>query len=631
MKKIFNSGLFEKALIFIFIFIFLVFAVVFTVLDLKETENKYNNQRLEYTKKLADEIRYLIDNRIDVSYKLSNALSENSVAYAVVHLADGTVLARSEGYALPVGIFVIAESNALKADYLNLFPFKDSSGKYSIVEASIPIFSREGYKYVLRLGFLKNDEEDKISILKLRNILVFTLILVFFISVRKFNYFSFINIRYVILISMTLIMMVLFFVSSFIMRQWYISSWRSNFISNECINLSKMIIPSAVNLIERNSLSDVKASAKLLEENKDFQILSIIKDDIYVYHSDSNKVGQEVLNEYYRKSLNSNKPCVFKHNYSEEYTAVIPIMNGSSRIGSICTVWKNYTGLESFSTLRNKLTMVFVFAYLLLYWFLRRFSDEFIRTNTNGRANNSLFNENFFKKSSEEKQTSENKMLGASVFIYFSGLLESIEKNDKDVLSLSVEDCLNKVKSILADYKSYILRLESDGIFVLFNSEIEQDAVFEAIEFSKKAKNELCNFENLPFSPKITIHICKMLYLNENTNKEPICIGDCKIDYKSIAKVQSRNDIIVSKEAYNMLNSVARFDAVELISLESGKYNVYLLGDFYESKELLDNFSSLSEWTKLMILRILKYNGDVKEDKLNELFTNIDSKNKHEQ
>ena len=43
----------------------------------KETENKYNNQRLEYTKKLADEIRYLIDNRIDVSYKLSNALSDS--------------------------------------------------------------------------------------------------------------------------------------------------------------------------------------------------------------------------------------------------------------------------------------------------------------------------------------------------------------------------------------------------------------------------------------------------------------------------------------------------------------------------------------------------------------------------
>ena len=187
MKNLFNSGLLEKAFIFLFLFVFLIFSIFFTALNLKETEKDFNNQRLNFTKKMADEIRFLLEKRMDVSYKLSNALAQNSVAYAVVHSSDGTLLARSEGYALPVGIFEIAEANALKAEFLTLTPFKDPSGRFSLVESSIPLFTNEGIKFILRLGFLRTAEEEKITNLKLRNTLIFTLIFIFFISVRNIH------------------------------------------------------------------------------------------------------------------------------------------------------------------------------------------------------------------------------------------------------------------------------------------------------------------------------------------------------------------------------------------------------------------------------------------------------------
>ena len=624
MKSFLNSALLEKAFIFIFLFVFLVFAVFFTVLNLKETENDFNNQRLNFTKNLAEEIRYLIEKRIDVSYKLSNALAQNAVAYAVVHFSDGTLLARSEGYAFPVGIFEIAEANALKTQYLTLTPFKDPSGRFSIVEASIPIYTNEGIRYVLRLGFLKTTEEDKLSYLRLRNILIFSLIFIFFISVRNIHYFSSFNLRYVLLITMTMIMVVLFFASSYFIREWSISSWRDSFISNECVNLSKMLIPGAINLIEKGSSSEITSLAKQLKDNKDFEMLSVIKDDVYVYHTDASKIGSKVSGDYYRKSLNTDKSSVFKNGISEDYTAMIPVMNDKNRIGTICTLWKNYSAFESFSNLRNKLTLIFVFAYLLLYWFISHFSNEFSKLNTESDKKEDVSLPE--KISGDINKSPSKNLLSVSVFVYFSGIAEAVEKLDKDSLNQSVKDCFETAESLLNDKTSSVIRLEPDGISVLFKDENEQNSVFEALDYSKKLKEVLNQLNNLIISPKITLHICKLVYI-DNNNFSNTYLGDSKIDYKTIAKVQSRNDIILSEESYNYLKELVKFETMELISLEQGKINVYVLGDYLDSKILLDKFNKMSEWTKLMILRILKDNSNFDNNLLKELNINNNSNN----
>ena len=625
MKNLFNSGLLlEKAFIFLFLFVFLIFSIFFTSLNIKETEKDFNNQRLNYTKKLSEEIRYLLEKRLDISYKLSNALAQNSVAYAVVHSSDGTVLARSEGYALPVGIFEVAEANALKTEFLILTPFKDPSGRFSLIEASLPVFTSEGIRYVLRLGFLRTSEEEKLTNLKLKNTLVFALIFIFFISVRNIHYFSSLNLRYVLLISMTLVMVLLFFVSSFFIRKWFDSAWLDNFISYECINMSKMLVPSAVNLIEKGDASYIQPYIKQLKENKDFESLSIIKDEVYVYHTDVSKIGVKASGDYYRQSLNTNKSSVFKIGSSEDYIAMLPVMNGNNRIGTICTVWKNYNAFESFASLRNNLTLIFVFAYLLLYWFISQFSNEFSRLTLNKASQldkAGMLNNTISSVISDEKGLSENTQTAASVFVYFSGIGEAVGKVDKDSLSRSIEDCLTSVKNFLKDKPSYYIKLESDGIFVLFNDKNEQNSVFEAVEFSKFLKNEFNKNESLTFSPKITLHICRLIHviddkLGEDNNKY---FGDCKIDYKTIAKVQSRNDIIVSEETYELLKGLVKFETMELLSLEQGKYNVFVMGEFNEPKELFEKYGNSSEWTKQMILRILKENSSIDKKLIEDL------------
>ena len=190
MKKTYNSNLLDKTLAFIFIIIFIVFAIYFTITELKETQSTFNRQRITFTKKIAHEIFDLIEKNIDVSSKLYNLTAENSVAYAVIQLENGSLFARSEGYALPVGVFEIAETKALKTDFLILTSFKDTSERLSIVEAAVPIFTNGKKKYILRLGFLKNAEEERVSHIKLKNTLVFALIFIFLLSVRTIGRFD---------------------------------------------------------------------------------------------------------------------------------------------------------------------------------------------------------------------------------------------------------------------------------------------------------------------------------------------------------------------------------------------------------------------------------------------------------
>ena len=119
---------------------------------------------------------------------------------------------------------------------------------------------------------------------------------------------------------------------------------------------------------------------------------------------------------------------------------MIPVMNGKNRIGTICTVWKNYNAFESFSSLRNSLTLVFAFAYLLLYWFINQFSNEYSRLALN-KANQqdeaNRLTRNSLKDSASNEQ-SDNVQKAASVFVYFSGIGEAVafKPDDQHLIQL---------------------------------------------------------------------------------------------------------------------------------------------------------------------------------------------------
>ena len=171
-----DSRMLERVLIFFVILALSSFAYYFTVADIEEVEARYENRRVMLVKMLAREVADSIERRIDLSPRLSNLLAEEAIAYAAVQQADGALLARSENYSLPVGVLETIEEEALKAPHLKLIPFRDTSRTTSLVEAAIPVMTGNNRKFVLRVGFFRESEESRISQVRFRNTLVFSLV-----------------------------------------------------------------------------------------------------------------------------------------------------------------------------------------------------------------------------------------------------------------------------------------------------------------------------------------------------------------------------------------------------------------------------------------------------------------------
>lgn len=624
MRIVQKSDLLEKFLAFIFLIIFFIFTFFFTFSNLKEIEDSFNKQRITFTKKIAHEVCDLIEKHIDINSKLSNLTAENSVAYAVVHLNDGSLLARSEGYALPVGIFETAEIKALKTDFLILTSFKDSSERMSIVEAAMPIFTKDKARYTLRLGFLKESEDNQISQIKLRNFLIFSLILVFLISIKSIGLFNISNIRFKLLTSMSLVMLVLFFASSYAIRNWFTTTRLDTLITNKCINLSKTLIPSSIKIIEENSFVDFTNLIKILSENEDLELVSVIKDDRYVYHTDSSKIGLEASGEYYRKSLNTDKISVFKFDNSGNYLSLAPIFNGKNRIGTLSTVWKDNSKYIDISYLRYILSLIFVFAYLLLYMLIYLFTKGLSNDGLKESIKNATKPESITKNGNDNQK--QDNSLVVSVFAYFSGIEEALEKTDSSKITDSVKKIYKIVKDFLPESLANI-ELRQDGILIIFSNEFTQKSIYSAINFALNLRNKLAEIQSLAFSPKITLHIYKSLCLkDENLFTKPLFIGNNLVDYKTISKIQSIDEILISEELYNHLKELINFETLEILSTECGKFNTYIFNNFKETKELLNLFDSTSEkWTKLMILRILKDRLEHESINIDELINNCDS------
>lgn len=607
MKYSRNSGFFEKTLALVFALVFLVFAVFFTYSNQEETKSDFDQERIEYTRLLAREVVDLLNRQIDISSKLSNVLSENSVAYAVVQQSDGTLLARSEGYGLPVGIFETAESEAIKAQYLTFTPFKDPSGLVALTEAAMPIYTNSKNKYILRVGYFRDEEEKLVSRIRFRNILAFSLIFIFFSSIWSVRHLVRLSLKYALIGSSTFVMVVLFFVGSYTIREWYGPFWQRNFVENECVSLTKMLIPGAIKMIDEKSSEIIEQSAKLLEENKSFLMASLIKDDVYIYHTDFERIGKSVENDTYRKSLNSDKASVFKNNSGESFYTMVPLMRGSARIGTICTVWQNDRGMEVLVPLRDKLTMIFVFSYLVLCWFMYQYSDE-INNRIAGLIKN---NNNSSKEISEVSIRNSEKVsrnLAATVFVYFSGIDEAINNFDGKQIADSVVSCCQLVKSFLSKEGNFSFKLLTNGVSVVFYGDNEQESVFRAIDFARNINSQIGDLTNSCFIPKITVNVSKLL--NGKSDEEEFVLGESLIDYKVVSKVQGNNEIVLGDTLYSLIRDLVKCEKLEILSPECGKLLVYVFEDFYDSEELEKKYNNSLDWTKLMILRILKSDNE---------------------
>ncbi len=604
MKVSRSSSTIEKTLAFGFIFVFLIFAIFFTYTNIEEYEKSYKNQRLEYTKQLGYEICQLIEKHIDVSARLSNALTENVIAYAVVHLEDGSLLARTELNALPVGVFQEAEAEALKADFLKLINFKDTSETMSFSEAVFPFVTSERLKYVLRVGFLRNTEEEHISRLRFRNILVFSLILMIILAFWAIKKAGSPSLRYTLVTSVSLVFLMLFLAGSTLFRDWYAKAWSKSFITEKCLNITQMLVPASKSILENNDDSAFKESVMFLKKQENFGYAAVIKDEIFVYHTNPAFVNKVANEANFLKSFGSDYPSVYKLENDDAYQVILPVLNGSNRIGTILTCWRSDVGMESVASLRNKISMLFVFAYIVLFLLIQLFVNEV-------PAAAQVAKNNFLMVASDAKsQVPMDKTLKTNVVVYFSGINEAMGEVSSGKLPLnaltdSAKKCHSVVETILAQYEKATITSMPDGILIGFSGLDEAKQLYDAVSFARTLIDELNDIDSFVFSPKITIKSEKVFESDLDKKESKLVLGTGLIDYRTIAKVQNRTDLIVDDFTYGLLKDVINFEKLEVVSPGLLNVNLYALNDKKTISEIVTQFKSSSDWTKLLILRIL--------------------------
>ncbi|NCB38524.1 MAG: HAMP domain-containing protein, partial [Erysipelotrichia bacterium] len=615
-----------------------------------------------------------LDRRIDISPRLSNLLAEEAIAYAALQQPDGALLARSENYAMPVGVLEKIEEEALKSPHLKLIPFKDTSRTTSLVEAAIPVITSSGKKVVLRVGFFREAEDRRVSQVRFRNTLIFSLLLLALVAswfVRKHHAA---NLQQTLLGGTALIILMLFFFSRMTIHDWYDRHWRDTFIRHG-LYVAKMFVPSAWRLVETGEDSDIKEACRLVSADEVFAYVAVIKDEQIVFHSDPAFAGTNADGDVnYLKSLNSEQPVIFRLDDQDMYEALVPITNGQHRIGTVKLGLRSASRYEPLSEMRDKLLLLFLTALLLMLFFMhllsRRISKEiswFIKAMeqvTAGDLRQNIYIErndefghmahafNFMIMSMKERdligrglqqyvsrsivertlkalsghEKNGEKLFAVSVFLYFSGIDESISRVDGSRIFSAVQECYTCMRKIVQPGNNVSMQLFPSGVLVLFNFANRHDSLLKSLNAAKLAARDLGRRQDLPFAPKLTMHAMEMIRGQVGENSDGMTmIGDGFSDFRTLAKVQDSDEVIASREINVLLKDVLNFDELEVLSSEQGRMNAFVVGSFKETGELTECFAGATSWTKIMILRILKNSIDgIGAEKLFEWYRDED-------
>ncbi len=650
-----DSKLLERALILIVILSLTSFAYYFTLADIEEVESRYENRRVMLVKMLAHEVVDSIDRRIDLTPRLSNLLAEEAVAYAAVQQADGALLARSENYSLPVGVLENIEEEALKAPHLRLIPFRDTSRTTSLIEAAIPLITGNNRKYVLRVGFFRESEERRVSQVRFRNTLIFSLFMLALAASWFVRRHHASNLHHTLLGGSALIILLLFMASRVTLQNWYDGQWRETFVRHG-LYVAKMFAPAASRLIEAGDDLYIRESLRQLGANEDFAFLAVIKDEQVIFHSDSTLVGASAADDKnYRRSLNAEQPAVYRLPDLDMYETLVPVMNGRHRLGTVKVGWRNASRYEPLAAVRDRLVLLFVVGLLLMMFFMhllsRRISKEiswFIRAMeqvTAGDLRQNIYIErndefgqmahafNFMIMSMKERdmigrglqqyvsrsivertlkalsgsEKNGEKLFAVSMFLYFSGIDEAINRVDGNRIFSAVQECFNCLRKVVQPGPNVTVQMFPSGLLVLFTFSNRHDSLLKALNAARLITRDLGRRQDLPFAPKVTLHAMEMVRGQFGDNTEATAmIGDGFADFRTLARVQDSDEVIASREVNVLLKDVVNFDELEVLSGEQGRMNAFVVGSFKETGELVNCFAGATPWTKIMILRILK-------------------------
>lgn len=655
-----DSKFFERFLMAVVLISLASFAYYFTEADIEEVESGFNNRRMLLGKMLAREVADLLERRADLTPRLANLLAQESIAYAAVQQADGAVLARVESQNLSLAVLEQVEEKALTSNYLRLIPYRDTSRTIALMEVTVPVIMSSGKKVVLRLGFFRGPELLRVSFVRFRNSLMFSvamLALGAYWFVRKSNSS---NLQSALLGGTAVIMLLLFLSTRMTLQTWYDTHWRESFV-RQGLSLSKVVAVSAVRFIETGDEKDLQEVYRKIMHDENVSYVAVARDEQIIYHSDPEQIGVNVgIDENYQRSLNSEQPILFRLQEPELYETMIPLMKGRLRLGTLIVGLRSQSHLGPLNVYRTKQFMIFISGLLVMLFMLhllaRRVSKEvgsFIRAMEHATAGdlrqqiyidrNDEFGQmahafNFMLMSMKERDmigrglqqyvsrsvvertlkalsgTEQNgeKLFAVSAFIYFSGIEEAINRVEGTRIFSAVQECYASAKKIAQSGQHTDIQLFPSGILILFTYSNRHDALLRSLNIARLLARDLGRRPEMPFAPKVTLHAMEMIR-GQIAENAAAFIGDSFADYRALARIQDSDEVLASREVQVLLKDVVEVEELEVLSSEQGRMSAYLIKSFKETTDLINAFSGSTSWTKIMILRILKNGGGLSD------------------
>jgi len=656
----------ERAFLVLILLTLSSFAYYFTMADVEEVQTRYLNRHAMLIKLLTHEVGDLLSRHADLTPRLANLLAEEAVAYAVVQQTSGEVLAKAENRPISVESLQEVETQALQCTHLRLIPHEDLSRTIPLVEAVMPLVTENNRKVVVRVGFFRADEEEKIRQVCFRNLLVFSTLLLGLLTywfIRKRNASG---LSPAWLAGTALIVLLLFLSTRMTVQEWYERHWRQNFVQHG-MSVAKVVSLAAKRFLKAGEEADLREMQSLLDLDENYAFLAVAKDEQYLFHSDPQLKGATFdPDSAYSRSLNSETPIMVRMAEEDLYEVLVPIIEGQHRLGTLRLGLRNDSGYGPLGILRNRLTLIFLAALMLSLFLVYLLSQRIARDLTAfiqsmeqvtaGDLRQQVFIErndefgqlahayNFMLMSLKERdllgrglqhyvsksivdktlrmvttqEKTGEKVFAVAIFAYFSGLTEAINRNSGPQVLALVREFFQTVRQVCPSGSNCHIQVHMAGILVLFAHPNRHEALMQSVQAAQMLDQSFLKRGEAPFTPRLTLHALEVVHgAIDDEGQQMIWLGEGMLDVKTFAEVQDIDEIIISEETSFLLKDVATLDELELASSDQGRVRAYIFRGFKTIDALIRTFPEASPWTKVLILRVLK--GQVRAEHVDQL------------
>ncbi|MBF0502233.1 MAG: HEAT repeat domain-containing protein [Candidatus Riflebacteria bacterium] len=632
------------------------FAYYFTSSDLEEVQARFQSHRTVLVKLLSREIVDLVGRKQDLTPRLANLLAEEAIAYAIVQQPEGDIIAKAEHSQIAIGSIERIEEEALKASHLTFLPFTDLSGTIPMIEGVFPIIGENARKSILRIGFFRQEEDERIRQVLFRNLLLFSTIFLGLITWLLVGRRGSWSLQVTWMGGAGLLILLLFLADRFTLQNWYDRTWRQNFV-RQGMSLAKILGLTGRRYLISGQEADLRELQSVLELDETYAWFGVIKDDQYLYHSDSTNKDRKINDQIYFQSQNTDKPLC-REVGNDTYEMFIPVLDGRHRLGTLQLGLHLSTANLPLSSLRNRQVLMYVatlaLALFIVYLLSARISRDlglFIKSMeqvTAGDLRQQLYLDrndefgqmaqaynfmlmslkerdvlnkglqNYVSKSIVEKtmksltvqEKSGEKIYVVTVFVYFAGLGDAISRQSGPEVFAAAREAIQVVRRICCESRTAHVEHQISGILAVFSHGQRHETLMQALKGAGMICRALARRQDLPFSTRVTIHGLEAVHgILDDEHQSPTFLGESFLDHRALSQVQDPEEIIVSEETAYLIREVSELDELE-ISGEGGRLRAFIYKGFKPADALIKIFPEATGWVKTLVLKILKAQAD---------------------